>query len=147
MEDFDEKQDECKLEYTTIHKDYMNILDEHIDAQLKDKFNEEQIDLFKTTYAQNETTYREKNPVIHETLYAFVDFEQFKSRIVSYKMAYYQKKIDDELERLANRSFIVKLEDHHIGYFDTLNSEDFRDTKLGWQRVQDTKVDHNGFSG
>ena len=73
--DIDDKEGECKLEYTTVHREYMNILDEHIDAQLKHKFKEENIEEFKATYAQNETTYKYLNPIIHETLYAFVDFE------------------------------------------------------------------------
>ena len=51
--------DENKLEYTTIHEEYISIVEEAIESKLTLDFSQEQIDSFYKDFQQNPKKYQE----------------------------------------------------------------------------------------
>ena len=96
MQIFDEKADENKLEYTSVFASYIHILDQLIDAKLREKFSEDQIESFYETYAKNSSVYKKTNPNVHDTLFGFVDFQKFREQMISYKNANAKMSASDE---------------------------------------------------
>ena len=96
MQIFDETADENKLEYTNVFGSYIHIFDEMIEAQLKEKFSDEQIKEFFESYAKNQSQYESRNKNVHDTLFAMVDFTKFKEQILSYKKENMNKLSKDE---------------------------------------------------
>mmetsp|Transcript_40337 Transcript_40337/g.61555 ORF Transcript_40337/g.61555 Transcript_40337/m.61555 type:complete len:106 (+) Transcript_40337:40-357(+) len=73
-----EDTDENKLEYTDIHQQYVYILDEVLEANLKSKYSDDQITAFNEHFQANFKDYEKVNDVVVETLFGFLDFAQFK---------------------------------------------------------------------
>jgi ADP-ribosylation factor 2-binding protein len=82
-----EDTEENKLEYTNIYTEYVYILEQIIEANLKEKYSDEQIELFYTTFKDNLSQYEKINPEVVDTLFGFIDFEKFKKSILLHKNA------------------------------------------------------------
>ena len=73
-----EDTEENKLEYSNIHTEYVYILDSVVEANLKEKFTNDQIDAFYLSFKDNLQEYKRINPEVVNTLFSFIDFEAFK---------------------------------------------------------------------
>ena len=73
-ESFDANIDENKLEHTQMHTEYVHILEEIIEAQLKAEFTDDEVNNFYSTFPDNMAAYKEENADTMEILYGFIDF-------------------------------------------------------------------------
>ena len=82
-----EDVDENKLEYQQVYEDYCAIMDKCIEAKLKDEhnFSEDAIKQFMETFKDNKQAYEQANSDTFDTLYGFIDFEQFKQMMITFK--------------------------------------------------------------
>ena len=77
-----EESDENKLIYTTVHNEYVSLIEKYLDAQLKKKVKQFNMDEFmKTLLARRE----ELEGEIFELLLTFDDFVEFKQLMLSFK--------------------------------------------------------------
>lgn len=81
MEKFEDTE-ENKLEYTNIYTEYVYILEQIIEATLLSKYSNEDIEAFYGTFKENLTLYKTINPEVVETLFNFIDFDQFKKSML-----------------------------------------------------------------
>ena len=77
-----EDTEENKLEYTNIYTEYVYILEEIIEINLKDKYTDDQIEEFYASFKDNMPAYQKINPEVVESLFDFIDFEKFKKSIL-----------------------------------------------------------------
>ena len=77
--------EENKLEHSEIFKAYAIILDEIIEVKLLEKFSDEQVKHFYTTFPDNLKAYEQVNKETMDTLFAFQDFDSFKKKMLMYK--------------------------------------------------------------
>ncbi len=56
----------------------MHILEEMIESKLKEKYTEEDVERFYSTFKDNLRSYREENSLAVETLFDVIDFDKFK---------------------------------------------------------------------
>lgn len=92
QEDFFEKNkdkfedtEENKLEYTNIYTDYVYILEELIEINLKGKYADDQIEAFYGSFADKIGDYKKINPSVVDALFDFIDFEKFKKSMIAHK--------------------------------------------------------------
>lgn len=78
-------EEENKLEHTDVHNKYVEIMDKYIDQKLTANFSEEQQKAFLVDFKDNSAKYKEINGPVVEQLFGFVDFSEFKLRILDYK--------------------------------------------------------------
>jgi hypothetical protein len=100
-----EDTEENKLEYTNIYTEYVYILEQMIEANLLEKYGNDQIEAFYGTFKDNLKEYEKLNPEAVETLFSFVDFEKFKKNIMLSKNFLdenYDKKNRTELEKVSD---------------------------------------------
>jgi hypothetical protein len=86
-----EDTDENKLEYTTVHHEYITIMENAIESQLKTEHNisDEEIEAFYTSLKQPDKlkAFEEQNKEIVDNLFGFIDIEKFKAQMISIKRA------------------------------------------------------------
>ena len=58
-----------------------------IEANLKEQYSDEEIELFYSTFKDNLSKYEKINPEVVDTLFGFIDFEKFKKSILLHKNA------------------------------------------------------------
>ena len=80
-----EEEEENKLEYTDYHEAYIKIMDEVIDAKLREKYSIEDITRFFQSYCDNAEAYKAKNPTAVQTLNNMTDFMVFKENMLETK--------------------------------------------------------------
>ena len=73
-----EDTEENKLDHTDIHRDYVAIMEQIIEAKLKEKFTDEDIQEFYKTFKNNLDKYEKMDPETVDILFGFIDFEKFK---------------------------------------------------------------------
>lgn len=78
--------EENKHEYIQIFEAYVHILETLIDVELAKTFSPEDIKAFYSDFKANLKQYEEVNSSTVDTLYSFVDFDQFKAAILRYKV-------------------------------------------------------------
>ena len=78
-------EEENKLEHTEVFNKYVGLMDTDIDQKLSAEFNEDQQKAFLIDFKDNQAKYKEINPPVVDQLFAFVDFSEFKLRILDYK--------------------------------------------------------------
>ena len=84
---FNSEEEENTHEHFQLHKDYMYILENLIEVQLKNDhgFSEEEIKTFYDTFEANKASYEEKDAEAFDVLYGFVDFDKFKKSMLEFK--------------------------------------------------------------
>lgn len=87
---FDES-DENKLIYTTIHKEYTNLVEKYLETELKKRVERFSMEEFMKTLV---TRPNEVEGEIFEILQTFEDFMEFKELMLSYKRSKEGKSID-----------------------------------------------------
>ena len=80
-----EDTEENKLEHTTIFQDYLCILEQIIEAKLKETFIEEEIESFFGSFEANMKLYQEMNEGTVDILFSFIKFEVFKEKMITFK--------------------------------------------------------------
>ena len=75
--------EENPLEYTDIHNDYTKLLDDHIDAKLKETYSEEQVTAFYDSFKEDFSSYKETSPEVCDQLWDFLDFPIFKEKMIA----------------------------------------------------------------
>jgi len=85
VEHFNEGEEENKLVHTEIHEAYVKILEEIIEAKLKDTYTEDQIQGFYLNFTENFKEYEKENDEVVDILFGFTDFVKFKSQILKFK--------------------------------------------------------------
>lgn len=80
-----EDTEENKLEYTNVYTEYVHILDQMIDAQLKTTFSDAELESFYVGFKDNMPQYEQINPEVVDNLFGFLDFDKFKKAMLSYK--------------------------------------------------------------
>jgi hypothetical protein len=136
-----EDTEENKLEYTNIYTEYVYILEQMIEANLLEKFSNDQIEAFYGTFKDNLARYEKLNPEAVDTLFSFVDFDAFKKNILLSKNFLdenYDKKNRTELE-------VVSDINQNEALFKELISEDVNDPKYGWYKSLEQK-EKDGYS-
>ena len=78
-------EEENRLEHTDVFNKYVAIMDSDIEQKLNATFNEDQQKAFLIDFKENQAKYQEINPAVVEQLFGFVDFSEFKLRIMDYK--------------------------------------------------------------
>jgi ADP-ribosylation factor 2-binding protein len=87
---FDES-DENKLIYTTIHKEYTNLIEKYLESELKRRVEQFSMEEFMKTLVSRPN---EAEGEIFEILQTFEDFLEFKDLMLSYKRSKEGKSID-----------------------------------------------------
>ena len=110
-----------------------------IEAKLKEKFSQEDIDEFYEKFKERMAEYNEANSGAVDVLFGFVDFDKFKKNILRHKqdMALMSTDAGNDNEK------IVTLQSHDI--FWDLIKEDLNDKKLKWKKNLEIK-DKKGIS-
>ena len=62
--------------------EYVYILEQMIEMNLKDKYTDEQIEAFYANFKEKLPEYEKINPEVVDSLFGFIDFEQFKKSIL-----------------------------------------------------------------
>lgn len=126
-----EDTEENKLEYTSIHTEYVYILDNVVEANLNEKYTTDQIEAFYAGFKDNLQEYQKINPEVVDTLFSFIDFEAFKKSILMSKNFHDENFQKNERTQIEGQ--LVK-EDMDLKYFESLQAEDVSDPKLGWHQ-------------
>ena len=80
--------EENKLEYTHVYQDYVQLMEQILDATLKKEsygYSGEELDEFYETFKEHQVEYRAINDDVMDLLFGLVDFTQFKSSLLEYK--------------------------------------------------------------
>lgn len=132
-----EDTEENKLEYTNIYTEYVFILEEVIEANLKQQYSDEQIETFYSTFKENMPEYSKVNPEVVETLFGFIDFEKFKKAILlSKNMSDQNFKKNERTEMVIEQSSY----DQNYKAFQGYLSED--PSSNGWRQAVAQKPAH-----
>jgi len=137
-----EDTEENKLEYTNIYTEYVYILEQMIEMNLKDRYTDDQIESFYETFKDNLQAYEKVNPEVVDSLFGFIDFEKFKKSILL------SKNMDNENFKKADRTdvnFEASPLEKTNAFMKSLVDEDINDPALGWRQAMVQKED-KGFS-
>ena len=65
----------------------MSIVERSIEAKLRDeyKYSDEEVEEFLKSFVDNMPTYKEKDPETVDVLYGFIDFQKFKTSMITFK--------------------------------------------------------------
>ena len=134
-----EDTEENKLEYTNIYTEYVYILEEIIEINLKDKYTDDQIEEFYASFKDKIPEYRKINPEVVDSLFDFIDFEKFKKSILLSKNMTDEnfKKGDRTAADLASNSHEAEVE-----FFKKLMQEELTDP---WRQAM-IQNEKDGFS-
>lgn len=80
-----EDEDENKLEYTPIFEAYVKILEDIIEAKLREKHNQGAIDAFYQDFKSNFEAYKSIDDELVQRLFEFTDFNKFKAGMIERK--------------------------------------------------------------
>lgn len=141
-----EDTEENKLEYTNIYMEYVYILEQMIEMNLKDKYTDEQIEAFYANFKEKLPEYEKINPEVVDSLFGFIDFEQFKKSILL------SKNVDNEdYKKGADKTNAAlfglgSLSENEAFMKNIILNEDLNDPNLGWRQAMVQK-ESNGVSG
>ena len=84
---FDENVEENKHEYKAIYEEYVDITEKVIEARLKEQHGvtDDQIAAFLLSFKDNKKTYEDDNTDTVDALYAMIDFDKFKEKMIQAK--------------------------------------------------------------
>lgn len=133
--------EENKLEYMEIYKDFLGIIDTHIQYKLAadNDIKETEQDAFFLHFKDNFKKYQAQNPDVVETLFTCIDFEKFKKMMVDCKKGNMHAPEDLIQEQLPPHGFDFDKE--FWGHF----NEDYTNKASGWIKkvaVVDKKLDY-----
>jgi len=77
-----EDTDENKLIYTNIYHDYVHLLDQLMEAQLKGTFSDQELEGFYIGFKDKMPIYEKIHIDFVDNLFAFIDFDKFKKQML-----------------------------------------------------------------
>ena len=77
-----EDTDENKLIYTNIYHDYVHLLDQLMETQLKGKFSDQELEAFYVGFKDKMPVYEKIHIDVVDNLFAFIDFDKFKKQML-----------------------------------------------------------------
>ena len=119
--------DENKHEYTQIYEAYIQILEVMIEIELQKTVSNEDIKAFYEDFKVNLKKYEELNMTTVDTLYSFVDFDQFKIAILKFKDDYANANTTESPEEPDQPNFKIDQE-----AYERFHKEDVNDPASGW---------------
>jgi len=130
---FNSEEEENSHEHYQLHKDYLYILENLIEVQLKNDhgFTQEEIKAFYDTLEANKASYEEKDAEAFDVLYGFVDFNKFKKSMLEFKASNITDHTEKEIED-AKAAEQIETDAHEKdawANFETLYKEDCTDPK------------------
>ena len=131
-QDIFEDTEENKLEYTEIYTEYVYILEEIIEANLKEKYTDEEITEFYFNFGERFEEFKKLNPEVVDQLFGFIDFEEFKKSILL------SKNMDDENFKKDDRTAAEGVKstfEEDKAFFMKVLEEDLKDSSLGWRQA------------
>ncbi len=96
---------ENKIEYTNCYEEFVYIVEQQIDAKLKEKFTPDEVEHFYLSFKDPETVkqYEQIDKPVVNQLFTFIDFEKFKEGVFYAKKAMDGKLVMPEEEtKLSN---------------------------------------------
>ena len=127
-----EDTEENKLEYTNIYAEYVYILEQIIELNLRDRYTDEQIEAFYESFKDNMKEYEKVNLEAVDSLFGFIDFEKFKRSILL------SKHKDNENFKKYERTgvdFVNASIEETKKFMKNLLEEDLDDPELGWRQA------------
>ena len=124
---------ENKLEYTNIYAEYVYILEQIIELNLRDRYTDLQIEAFYESFKDNMKEYEKVNLEAVDSLFGFIDFEKFKRSILLSKHKDNEnfkkyERTDADLDKKNNIEETKK-------FMQNLLEEDLDDPELGWRQA------------
>ena len=141
---FNSEEEENTHEHYQLHKDYVYILENLIEVQLKNDhgFTQEEIKTFYETFADNKAGYEAKDSEAFDVLYGFVDFNKFKSTMLEFKASNITDQTEKEIED-AKAAEQIETDEHQKDAYEkflALFNEDYTDPKSkDWSKKLDIK--------
>lgn len=129
-------EEENKLEYKEIYENYVYIVDEILDGNIKAQYSEEEVKAFYDGFKDRYPEYEKIHKATVDTLFNFVDFSKFKETMLEVKKA------GNEPPKEETRDSIEMSQE----YMDQLLKEDPKDPKTGWQANFTQAKEKNGFT-
>ena len=77
--------EENRHDYKDIHEEYITILEQAIEAVLKQSYTEDQINQFYLYFAENYNEFKGTNDDAFAIMNATIDFQAFKKQMLNYK--------------------------------------------------------------
>ena len=131
-----EETEENKHEYKDLHEEYIVLCETAIDAVIKAKFSEDEIQAFYVDFSENYDNYKGQSDDAFLVMNALIDFQKFKEQMLEYK-----KGVTDEAAKDQEK---LEMADDGLS-FQQLMKEDFNNPTLGWSKaVQFDKGDFGG---
>lgn len=138
-----EDTEENKLEHTDVFKDYIMILEQIIEAKLKVKYSDDEIDAFYLTFKDNLKQYEQINSETVDTIFGFTNFDKFKNSLLVYKRGIDEGSLvankEAEETALPLESMVDQDQESLLKIFNDLNSEDTSDPKSKWKKTLEIK--------
>jgi hypothetical protein len=132
--------EENKLEYTKIHEEYIYIIDEMIEGQLKLTFSEDEIDQFYADFKNNYHKFHAKNRDAVDILNCAIDFSRFKELMLKIKKG----TIDEKPEEIAKPP---SLGQQGMDRFWPLYNDNPYEKGSGWRKMMQVNQKKEGYHG
>lgn len=134
-----EDTDENKLEYTEIHGQYVYIMEELIEAKLREKYSEPEIEAFYLAFKENLPAFEAEDSNAFDIMNSMIDFVKFKDQMLKFKQTVQNDTNLFSQESATNQSG-MKVGENDLAKFKELIAEDMNDTKvLKWKKSVDAK--------
>ena len=139
-----EDSEENKLQYTEIHGQYVYIMEELIEAKLKEKYSEADVEAFYKAFQSDLASFEAEDSNAFEIMQSMIDFQKFKQQMLKFKQGLQNDtNLGAQKEAEVNETGMCIGEDD-LGRFKDLMAEDLTDTKvLKWKKSVDAKKTKN----
>lgn len=128
-----EDTEENKLSHSDIHKDYIMIMEQIIEAKLKADFSDDEIKNFYSTFKDKLESYEKIDAETVDVLFGFVDFDKFKQKMLEYKGGMQDEKFKEKVDEQAMAQYVDANQEEIVKLFNDLHAEDLKDPKHGWK--------------
>ena len=100
-----------------------------IESNLREKYSEEDIKQFYSSFRDNISAYEEYNSDGVDSLFGFLDFEKFKAQVLKLKTG----KFDYTKHELESKD--DQMQRFDMALFDQILEEDVEDKELKWRKI------------
>ena len=120
------------MSHSDIHKDYIMIMEQIIEAKLKVNFSDDEVKAFYETFKDKLDSYEKIDAETVDILFGFVDFDKFKQKMIEYKGGMQDEKFK-ETEDKPMAQYTDAGQDEIVKLFNDLNAEDLKDAAKQWK--------------
>jgi len=125
-----EDTDENKLVYTNIYQDYVHLLNQLMESQLKGTFSDEELEKFYLGFKDKMPIYEKIHIDVVDNLFAFIDFDKFKKQMLLAKNT-----VNENFSTAEDIKVTGDAEEQDDALFHKLFAEDVEDPSLGWRKT------------